>query len=117
MHYVMFIVADPDHTAADADAAPDIDDWFSYALKRGEYALGVRCEDRKSARTVRVRGGETLVTEGTFTDSVEWIEGFALIEAKTFDDALELARRLPASHNGRVELRPVHSFGGPLLGT
>jgi hypothetical protein len=112
----MFIVADPDHTDADALAAPDVDDWFAYARERGQYALGVRCEGRDTARTVRVRDGETIVTEGTFTDSVEWVQGVSLIEADSIEEAVELARRNPSAHWGRIELRPVHSFGGPLTG-
>jgi len=28
MKYVMFVVGDPDHTAEDAAAAPDLDEWF-----------------------------------------------------------------------------------------
>jgi len=116
MKYVMMIVLDPDHTEADAAAAPDIDEWFTYARERGQYDFGVRLEERDTATTVRVRGGETLVTDGPFAETKETIAGFALLDVETYEEALELALRNPASHWGRVELRPVHSFGGPLLG-
>ena len=117
MKYLMFIVFDPDHTEQDEANAPDIDDWFDYARERGEYELGVRLQGLDEAKTVRVRGGKLLVTDGQFAETKETIAGVALIEAETFEDALELARRNPTAHTGRIELRPVHSFGGPLIGT
>lgn len=117
MKYLMFIVLDPDHTEADEAAAPDMDAWFEYARERGEYDLGIRLQDLETARTVRVRDSKLLVTDGPFAETKETIAGVALLEAATFEDAVELARRNPASHWGRVELRPVHSFGGPLIGT
>lgn len=117
MKYLMFIVTDPDHSADDEANAPHMDDWFAFARERGHYDLGVRLQDAPTARTVRVRGGETLVMDGPFAETKEAIAGVALIEAATFGEALELAVRNPAAHSGRVELREVHSFGGPLIGS
>ena len=117
MKFVMMIVLDPDHSAEDEANAPDMDEWFDYARGRGEYDLGVRLEERETAHTVRVRDGKLLVTDGPFAETKETLAGFALLECETFEDAVELARRNPASHFGRIELRPVNSFGGPILGT
>lgn len=117
MKYVMMIVLDPDHSPEDAANAPDIDEWFDYARERGHYDLGLRLQDREEAHTVRVRGGELMVTDGPFAETKETLAGFALIEAETFEEVVELAKRNPASHWGRVEIRPVHSFGGPIVGT
>lgn len=36
--------------------------------------------------------------------------------APSIEDAIDLAQRNPAAHWGRVEVRPVHGFGGPILG-
>jgi len=113
----MMIVLDPDHSAADEANAPDMDEWFDYARGRGEYDLGIRLEERETAHTVRVRDGKLLVTDGPFAETKETLAGFALLECETFEDAVELARRNPACHVGRIELRPVSSFGGPILGT
>jgi hypothetical protein len=114
--YIMMIVLDPDHSDEDEANAPDIDDWFAYARERNQYDLGLRLQEREDARTVRVRGGKLMVTDGPFAETKETLAGFALIDCDTFEEAVELARLNPASHWGRVELRPVHSFGGPLLG-
>ena len=116
MKYVMMIVLDPDHSAQDEAEAPDMDAWFDYARERNQYELGIRLQDREDARTVRVRDGKLMVTDGPFAETKETLAGFALIETDTFEEAVELARLNPASHWGRVELRPVHSYGGPLMG-
>lgn len=117
MKYVMMIIhGDEDHSAADEAAAPTMDSWFQVARERGAYDLGVRLAERETARTVRVRDGKPLVTDGPFAETHEWIAGFALLEAPSIEDAIDLALRNPAAHWGRVEVRPVHSFGGPILG-
>jgi hypothetical protein len=43
--------------------------------------------------TVRVRNGETLVTDGPFAETKEQLGGFYLIEAETLDEASEPQRR------------------------
>ena len=113
MRYVMFICGDADHSADDAAAAPEIEDWFTHANERGQYVQGVRLQDLDQARTVRVRDGELLVTDGPYTEAREWIAGFGIIECDTFEEAVELARRNPMAWEGRIELRPIHSMGGP----
>ena len=113
MRYAMFICGDTDHTPADAAAAPPIEDWFTYANDRKQYVQGVRLQEVEQARTIRVRDGELLVTDGPYTESKEWIAGFRILECETFAEAVELARRNPMAWAGRIELRPIHSMGGP----
>ena len=62
---------------------------------------------------MRVRDGKLLVTDGPFTESKEWIAGFAILDAPDLDAAIELAARNPMACEGRIELRPIHSMGGP----
>lgn len=106
----MFVCGDTEHSEADAAAAPDQDDWFRAA--RGAYLQGVRLQSTHDATTVRMRDGELLVTDGPFTDSKEWIAGFAILECADLDEAIELAARNPMAWAGRIELRPIHSMGG-----
>lgn len=113
MKYAMIICGDPGHSAADEEAAPPVEEWFEFANARRAYELGVRLQPTSDAKTVRVRDGELLVTDGPFTESKEWVAGFAIIEAETLDEAIELARRNPSAWHGRIELRPIHSMGGP----
>ena len=113
MKYVMFVVGDPDHTEEDAAAAPDLEEWFTSVRPTGRYLQGVRLQEVEDATTIRVRGGELLITDGPFTESKEWIAGFAILDCADLDEAIEIAARNPMAHAGRIELRPIHTMGGP----
>ncbi|PST20969.1 dehydrogenase [Rhizobium sp. JAB6] len=65
----------------------------------------------KSAVTVRVRNGETSVTDGPFIETKEYLGGFILIEAKDLNDAIRIAAGIPLAKLGAIEVRPIHSFG------
>ena len=60
-----------------------------------------------SSTTVRVRGGETLLTDGPAAEIKEHFGGFTLIECADLDEALKWAARIPTAHDGSVEVRPV----------
>lgn len=60
-----------------------------------------------SATTLRVRDGETLVSDGPFAETKEALGGYYLIEAETLDEALEWAARIPSAREGLIEVRPV----------
>jgi hypothetical protein len=60
------------------------------------------------ATTVRVRNGETLLTDGPFIDAKEHLGGFFLVEAEDLDAATAIAARIPAARTGgAIEVRPV----------
>jgi hypothetical protein len=64
-------------------------------------------EPSSATTTVRVRDGETLVTDGPFAETKEQLGGYYLIEAETLDEALEIAARCPGAKHGAVEVRPL----------
>ena len=62
----------------------------------------------ETATTVRVDGGQTLLSDGPFVEAKEHLGGFFLVEADDLDAALELAARVPAARmGGAVEVRPI----------
>lgn len=65
----------------------------------------------RSAVTVRVRNGETSVTDGPFIETKEYLGGFILIEAKDLNDAIRVAAGIPLARLGSIEVRPIYSFG------
>lgn len=68
---------------------------------------GERLQGPESATTVRVEGGEALVTDGPFAETKEALGGWAMFEADDLDAAIELAARIPAARmGGGVEIRP-----------
>jgi hypothetical protein len=69
---------------------------------------GEQLQPVETATTVRVRDGETLLTDGPFLDAKEHLGGYFLVEADDLDAALELAARVPAARmGGAVEVRPL----------
>ena len=69
---------------------------------------GAELQPTATATTVRVREGETLVTDGPFADLKEAIGGYFLLECGSIDEACGWAARIPAARHGAVEVRPVH---------
>jgi len=59
----------------------------------------------KGAR-VRCSKGKITVTDGPFAEAKELVAGFWLIQAKSMDEAVEWARRVPFQE-GEVEIRPL----------
>ena len=109
--YLMFVCTDmePD---TDPKDFPDIEDWVSEGERRGIRKQGDPLAARTEARTVRVRNGETLITDGPFTESKEWIAGFDLLECKDRDEAIEYASRHPMARRGRIEVREIMVWEG-----
>ena len=64
-------------------------------------------ESAATAKTVRVRQGKAMVTDGPFAETKEALAGFYLVEARDMDEALALAARIPPAGVGSVEVRPV----------
>jgi hypothetical protein len=60
-----------------------------------------------AATTVRVRDGETLLTDGPAAEIKEQFGGYTLIECADLDEALKWAATIPTAVDGAVEVRPV----------
>jgi hypothetical protein len=80
------------------------------SLREAGLLVGVqRLRPTESASSVRVRGGETEVTDGPFAVTKEVLAGYYVLECADLDEALEQAARLPMARWGTVEVRPVVS--------
>ncbi len=67
---------------------------------------------QSTATATRIRtdaDGKTTVTDGPFAETKEVLGGYYLIEAKDLDEAINIAKQVPAAYGG-VELRPVMVF-------
>jgi hypothetical protein len=67
-----------------------------------------------ASKTMRLRSGKLKVTDGPFTEAKEVVGGFVIIEAKDYDEAVELAKLHPAARMGEelgwgIELRPMEN--------
>ena len=66
-----------------------------------------------SATVVRVKDGETLITDGPYVETKEALDGYFTLEAADLDAAIEVAKRVPALQaGGAVEIRPIMEWGG-----
>jgi hypothetical protein len=74
----------------------------------GKIANGAQLAPTRTATTVRVQNGETVVTDGPFAETKEQIGGFYLFEVESVDEAAELAAQIPGAAHGAIELRPAH---------
>ena len=73
---------------------------------------GDELDSTSTATTVRVRGDETLVTDGPFIESKEALGGYYVFECDSIDDACTWAAKIPAARHGAIEVRPVYVDGG-----
>jgi hypothetical protein len=68
-------------------------------------------EGTETARSLRIRNGRPITTDGPFTEAKEVLGGFNLIEADDMDEALRIAAEFPWARTGCVEVRPVRDIG------
>lgn len=64
-------------------------------------------DDPATARTLRVRGGESLLSDGPFIESKEQLGGFYIIDVESIEDAAKWAAQIPDARTGAIEIRPV----------
>jgi hypothetical protein len=74
----------------------------------GKLAAGAELAPTTSATTVRVRDGETLVTDGPFAETREQLGGFYVFDVADLEEATDLAARVPGALHGAIELRPAY---------
>jgi hypothetical protein len=66
-----------------------------------------RLHSTGSATSVRVRAGETEITDGPFAVTKEVLAGYYVLECADLDEALRQAARLPMARWGTIEVRPI----------
>ena len=77
------------------------------AAREGALRGGEVLDHPLSATTVRVRSGETLLTDGPFAETKEQLTGYFIFECENLDQALALAARIPGARHGAIEVRPL----------
>src|SRR4051794_13640655 len=59
---------------------------------------------------VSFASGTPVVTDGPFTESKEVLGGYWMIDVKSRQEAIEWAKKCPASENEIIEIRQVHEM-------
>ena len=112
MRYALLICTDESSMAAfspeeQAASSAEYDAFGAEMGARGVLQGGERLRSTTDATTVRVSGGEVLVSDGPFAETKEQMGGFYLIDCKDLDEAVEIASKVPAAQHGTVEVRPI----------
>lgn len=107
MQYALLIYNTGDAGAArrsTREIHPDI----ATVLDRPEVAGWVRLLPAASATTIHTAERRTLITDGPFVDSKEYLGGLILVEADDLDGALAVASELQQlGVTAAIEVRPV----------
>jgi hypothetical protein len=111
MRYALLIYGPEPATQPDeAETAKEMAAYggFTQEIKdRGLMEGGEALEQTRTATTVRVKDGQTLVTDGPFAETKEALGGFYLIKCRDLDEAIEIAAKIPGAKRGSIEIRPV----------
>jgi hypothetical protein len=74
---------------------------------KGQFLGGNQLGATTMARSVRVRDGKRVVTDGPFAETKEQLAGYFLVDAKDVEEAIAIAARIPSARNGTIEVRPI----------
>lgn len=77
----------------------------------GHFLTTEGCLPTTLGARVRRSGGDYAVTDGPFTEAKEIIGGFAIIQAASKQEAIELTKRfLSVAGDGESEIRQLHEM-------
>lgn len=111
--YMLLIYGDPANAPGPDEQAAQYEEWLNYTnslVASGAMVAGAPLEGTEQAITVRVRGGDTQMSEGPAVDTQEILGGFYLVDVEDRDAAVALASQMPNIDVGSVEVRPVVVF-------
>ena len=111
--YMLLIYTPAEGGLSPEEREAEMPKWFEYTeqLQRsGALVAGDALEAADVATTLRVRDGETLVSDGPFAEYKEHVAGYDLIEADSIERAVEIAALHPVARFGSIEVREVWPF-------
>jgi hypothetical protein len=116
MRYMMFIKHTEEHRNADVPAGlyEDMGKFIEETTKSGNFVSGGGLQPSSAGARVRLSNRRITVTDGPFAESKEIVGGYAIMDAKSREEALALARRFMELHlkhwptfEGECEVRPL----------
>jgi hypothetical protein len=82
------------------------------SMKSGELLATEGCLPSALGARIRLSGGNFNVIDGPFTESKELVAGFALIQAKSKEAAIEYVKNfLNVAGDGETEIRQIYEPG------
>ena len=116
MKYLCLVYFEPATMAAlsHSEGATLTHDCIAYdneLTRAGHYIISSPLEPTTAARSIRVRRGKAIKTDGPFAETKEVLGGFVLIDASNMDEAVDLAEKIPMARHGTIEVRPTMPIG------
>ena len=90
----------------------DVEQIMGELTASGEWVGGEGLAPAEQARTVRVRGGVPVVTDGPFAEAKEQFSGYLAVDCESIERAVEIAARWPDAKWWAMEVRPVMGGSG-----
>ena len=109
MKFLMLVCVEPDGLESDEESGQDDDGsfpWLDDVMARGIRLDGDRLASPRTARTVQVRDGEVMVSDGPFAETKEVICGYDVLECASLEEAVAVAAAHPVAAFGKIEVRP-----------
>lgn len=100
-------LSDEEKAALRAEVMPRWVALFEELEKADPEVGGHELDGSDTAKVVRVRDGQRIVTDGPFAETKEIVGGMFLLELPDLDEAIRLASLVPSAETGAVEIRPI----------
>lgn len=84
-----------------------LESWAKEGEDAGRLGPGAPVAGPEEAKSVVVRDGKVIVTDGPFPEFKEWFAGYDLVDAETIDEAAQLMAQHPTAVAGRVLILPL----------
>jgi hypothetical protein len=108
MQYALLIYSTTEGSRPESERSGPIDPRIAEVLERPYVLNWARLRDPESATTVRHGAGKTLLVDGPFIDSREFLGGVIVVEADDLDGAIAIADELQQTRtDGGIEVRPL----------
>ena len=89
----------------------DYGDWVQNLANTGHLRSGAKLHPTQSAKSVRMKNGRAVFTDGPFAETKEQLGGYHIVECRDMDEAMAIAARIPTlSAGGTVEVRCIEKL-------
>jgi hypothetical protein len=100
-------LSDEDKARLRAEEMPRWLSLFEELQKADPKVSGYELDERRTAKVVRVRDGERIVTDGPFAETKEVLGGTFVVDLPDLDEAIRLCALVPTAWHGSLEIRPI----------
>lgn len=118
MRYMTFIIHTEDYRQEEVPASlfEAMGKFVEESQKNGTFIDGAGLQPSKEGFRIRLSKGNLKMSDGPFTETKEVVGGYALIEAKTKKEAIDIATKFMDLHRvhwpafeGMCEVRPLEA--------